>query len=64
MTVFYLAHHGQSECNKLGKIQGQTTMPLPDHGRIHAHLLGVLLVEVSPTRNVEIVANYFLGRVN
>ena len=40
MASIYLARHGETEWNRLGRAQGRTDIPLNDEGRRQATLLG------------------------
>ena len=62
-SVLYLVRHGQSEWNRLGRIQGRTESPLTDHGREQAAALGRMLREVLPDLAIDIVASP-LGRAH
>jgi broad specificity phosphatase PhoE len=43
MRRIYLARHGETEWNALGRLQGHTDVPLNDAGRAQARALGALL---------------------
>ncbi|HEX7664947.1 MAG TPA: histidine phosphatase family protein [Polyangiaceae bacterium] len=43
MRVLYLARHGETEWNALGKLQGANDVPLNDRGRAQAKALGEAL---------------------
>lgn len=43
---YYIIRHGQTSANKEGIIQGHLNVPLSDHGRIQAKLVGEALSEV------------------
>ena len=59
--VLYLVRHGQSEWNRLGRIQGRTESLLTGHGREQAAALGRMLMKVLPDPTIDIVASP-LGR--
>ena len=61
MSVLYLVRHGQSEWNRLGRIQGRSESPLTGRGREQAAALGRMLREVLPDPGIDIVASP-LGR--
>ena len=61
MSVLYLVRHGQSEWNRLGRIQGRSESPLTGRGREQAAVLGRMLREVLPDPGIDIVASP-LGR--
>lgn len=43
MSIFYLVRHGETEWNRVGKIQGISDIPLNDRGREQATILGTRL---------------------
>ena len=57
MTVLYLVRHGQSEWNRIGRIQGRSESPLTDFGREQAAALGRMLRAVLPDPGLDIVAS-------
>ena len=57
MTVLYLVRHGQSEWNRIGRIQGRSESPLTDLGREQAVALGRMLRAVLPDPGLDIVAS-------
>ena len=57
MTVLYLVRHGQSEWNRIGRIQGRSESPLTDLGREQAVALGRMLRTVLPDPGLDIVAS-------
>ena len=59
--VLYLVRHGQSEWNRLGRIQGRTDSPLTGHGREQAVALGRMLRKALSDPAIDIVASP-LGR--
>jgi len=42
-TVIYLLRHGETEWNKVGRLQGQLASPLTEKGRMQAHKMGECL---------------------
>lgn len=44
---FYIVRHGQTAANKGGIIQGHLNVPLSDHGRLQAKLVGEALSKVK-----------------
>ena len=60
-SVLYLVRHGQSEWNRIGRIQGRSESPLTGRGREQAAALGRMLRTVLPDPGIEIVASP-LGR--
>ena len=61
MSVLYLVRHGQSEWNRIGRIQGRSESPLTERGREQAVALGRMLRKVLPDPGIDIVASP-LGR--
>ena len=61
MTVLYLVRHGQSEWNRIGRIQGRNESPLTGLGREQAVAIGRLLRAVLRDPGIDIVASP-LGR--
>jgi 3-dehydroquinate synthase len=57
MSVLYLVRHGQSEWNRLGRIQGRSESPLTALGREQARVVGEYLVEVLAAVDFEIVVS-------
>ena len=57
MSVLYLVRHGQSEWNRIGRIQGRTESPLTGLGREQAAALGRKLREILPNPGIDIVAS-------
>ena len=57
MSVLYLVRHGQSEWNRLGRIQGRRESPLTGTGREQADAVGRLLRAVLPEPGLDIVAS-------
>ena len=57
MTVLYLVRHGQSEWNRIGRIQGRSESPLTELGREQAVAIGRLLRTVLPDSDIDIVAS-------
>lgn len=58
MTKIYLIRHGESEWNKLSKVQGQQNAMLTDFGREQAKKLGNRLIE----ENIDIIYSSNLSR--
>ena len=56
-SVLYLVRHGQSEWNRIGRIQGRRESPLTALGRAQAVALGRMLREVLPDPGIDIVAS-------
>lgn len=50
MRVVYLARHGETDWNALGKLQGANDVPLNDRGRAQAEALGAALAEEGIVR--------------
>ena len=46
MTTLFLVRHGESEWNRLGRIQGQVDSPLTDTGIAQAHAIGAYLAPI------------------
>ena len=61
VSVLYLVRHGQSEWNRIGRIQGRSESPLTGRGREQAAALGRMLRTVLPDSGIDIVASP-LGR--
>jgi len=57
MSVLYLVRHGQSEWNRIGRIQGRSESPLTELGRQQAAALGRLLGSSLPDPGIDIVAS-------
>ena len=57
MTTLFLVRHGQSEWNRIGRIQGRCESPLTAPGREQAVALGRMLRSVLPDPGIEIVAS-------
>ena len=57
MSVLYLVRHGESEWNRIGRIQGRLESPLTGIGRAQAAALGRMLREVLPDPGIDIVAS-------
>ena len=57
MSVLYLVRHGQSEWNRIGRIQGRSESPLTGFGREQAVALGRMLRAVLPDPGLDIVAS-------
>ena len=57
MSVLYLVRHGQSEWNRIGRIQGRSESPLTGIGRQQAAALGRLLRATLPDSGIDIVAS-------
>ena len=57
MSVLYLVRHGQSEWNRIGRIQGRSESPLTEFGREQAGGLGRMLRAVLPDQGIDIVAS-------
>ena len=57
MSVLYLVRHGQSEWNRIGRIQGRSESPLTELGRQQAAALGRLLRSILPDPGLGIVAS-------
>ena len=57
MSLLYLVRHGQSEWNRIGRIQGRSESPLTAHGREQAVALGGMLRAVLPDPGIDIVAS-------
>ena len=57
MSVLYLVRHGESEWNRIGRIQGRLESPLTGTGRAQAAALGRMLREVLPDPGIDIVAS-------
>ena len=55
--VLYLVRHGQSEWNRIGRIQGRSESPLTGFGREQAVALGRMLRAVLPDPGLDIVAS-------
>jgi broad specificity phosphatase PhoE len=50
MRVLYLARHGETDWNALGKLQGANDVPLNDRGRAQAKALGLALANEGIVR--------------
>ena len=57
MSALYLVRHGQSEWNRIGRIQGRSESPLTERGRAQAAALGRMLRSVLPDTGIDIVAS-------
>ena len=57
MSVLYLVRHGQSEWNRIGRIQGRSESPLTGLGRQQAAALGRMLGSILPDSGIDIVAS-------
>ena len=57
MSVLYLVRHGQSEWNRIDRIQGRSESPLTELGRNQAAALGHLLWQILPDPGIDIVAS-------
>ena len=57
LSLLYLVRHGQSEWNRIGRIQGRSESPLTALGREQAVALGRMLREVLPDPGIDIVAS-------
>ena len=57
MSLLYLVRHGQSEWNRIGRIQGRSESPLTALGREQAVALGGMLRAVLPDPGIDIVAS-------
>ena len=57
MSVLYLVRHGQSEWNRIGRIQGRSESPLTGRGRQQAAALGRMLGSILPDPGIDIVAS-------
>ena len=57
MSVLYLVRHGQSEWNRIGRIQGRSESPLTERGRQQAAALGHLLRATLPDPQIDIVSS-------
>ena len=57
MTVLYLVRHGQSEWNRIGRIQGRSESPLTELGREQAVAIGHMLRTALPDPDIDIVAS-------
>ena len=55
--VLHLARHGQSEWNRIGRIQGRSESPLTELGREQAASLGRMLRAILPNPGIDIVAS-------
>lgn len=61
MSVLYLVRHGESEWNRIGRIQGRRDSLLTGTGRVQAAALGRMLRELLPDPGIDVVASP-LGR--
>ena len=57
MSVLFLVRHGQSEWNRIGRIQGRSESPLTELGRQQAAALGRLLGSILSDPGIDIVAS-------
>ena len=57
MSALFLVRHGQSEWNRIGRIQGRSESPLTALGREQARALGRLLRSALPDPGIDIVAS-------
>ena len=57
MSVLYLVRHGESEWNRIGRIQGRRESPLTGAGRVQAVTLGRMLRSVLPDPGIDVVAS-------
>ena len=57
MSALFLVRHGQSEWNRIGRIQGRSQSPLTALGRKQATALGRVLRSVLPDPGIDIVAS-------
>ena len=57
MSVLYLVRHGESEWNRIGRIQGRRESPLTGAGRAQAVALGRMLRAVLPDPGIDVVAS-------
>ena len=57
VSVLYLVRHGESEWNRIGRIQGRRESPLTGTGRAQAAALGRMLRAVLPDPGIDIVAS-------
>ena len=57
MSALYLVRHGQSEWNRIGRIQGRSESALTALGREQAGALGRMLRSVLPDTGIDIVAS-------
>ena len=57
MSVLYLVRHGESEWNRIGRIQGRRESPLTVAGRAQAVALGRMLRAVLPDPGIDVVAS-------
>ena len=57
MSVLYLVRHGESEWNRIGRIQGRRESPLTGTGRAQAVALGRMLRAVLPDPGIDIVSS-------
>ena len=57
MSVLYLVRHGQSDWNRIGRIQGRSESPLTELGRQQATALGRLLGSILTDSGIDIVAS-------
>ena len=57
MSVLYLVRHGESEWNRIGRIQGRRESPLTGAGRAQAVALGRMLRTVLPDPGIDVVAS-------
>lgn len=57
VSALYLVRHGQSEWNRIGRIQGRNESPLTGLGREQAAALGRMLRAMLPDPGIDIVAS-------
>ena len=57
MNALYLVRHGQSEWNRIGRIQGRSESPLTALGREQGTALGRLLRSALPDPGIDIIAS-------
>ena len=55
--VLHLVRHGQSEWNRIGRIQGRRESPLTELGREQAASLGRMLRAILPNPGIDIIAS-------